>query len=464
MEYNCLNNLFRNAHLYREFFSAETIREPHAKFGHSERHLQCVWFDENLRPKSLKTINGEPIEVVDAGSWNLEAGPDFKDAVILIGEEKRRFCGDVEIHISSNDWTRHHHAKDVRYKNVLFHVTFYADESPEDLPKNVTHISLAEPIRNTPNLHLEDIDLAAYPFNKNTFSSATFDKLRALSFNEKCDILEAAGEERLRKKAENFSNELKTKTADQIFYEQTMYALGFKNNRIPLRELAKRITTVQLQKIDVSDSYSLLAGVANLLPSEIKNIPAENQTFARECWEHWFKLRYKNDDLIMQKSDWQIANLRPLNSPIRRLAAAAVWFSNGSKLFEEIKSLAENEPEKFAKESVKNLTAVSHPFWSFHETWNSAKKERPIALVGKARADAILINVITPMLAALNYDDVFRNNLLRKLPAEQTNSIIRETAHRLFGVDHPSSLYKTELARQGLIQIFQDFCLSRKSV
>ena len=183
------------------------------------------------------------------------------------------------------------------------------------------------------------------------------------------------------------------KTAEQIFYEQIMYALGFKNNRIPLRELAQKIPNISLEKLNVANAYSLLIGVANLLPLEIKNIAQENQKFVRDCWDHWFRLRNENDDLIMQKSDWQLANLRPLNSPIRRLAAAAVWFSNGATLFEEIKNLAENEPENFTKEIVKNLTTVSHPFWSFHETWNSSKKERPTALIGKARAEAILINV-----------------------------------------------------------------------
>ena len=138
MDYDSFNHIFRNAYLYRNFFSAENIREPHAKFGHSERHLQCVWFDENLRPKNLKTIQGEPIEIIDCGRWNLEAGPDFQDAVILIGNEKRRVCGDVEIHISSNDWTRHNHAKDSRYKNVRFTPHFTPTNRPKSPAKRNT--------------------------------------------------------------------------------------------------------------------------------------------------------------------------------------------------------------------------------------------------------------------------------------------------------------------------------------
>lgn len=40
------------------------------------------------------------------------------------------------------------------------------------------------------------------------------------------------------------------------------------------------------------------------------------------------------------------------------------------------------------------------------------------------------------------------------------NSVIRETAYTLFGPDHSPKLYRTALARQGLIQIFNDFILT----
>ena len=49
------------------------------RFPWSERHLQCVWFDPELRPAGLKTGFGEDILVEDPGIWNSEAGPDFLD-------------------------------------------------------------------------------------------------------------------------------------------------------------------------------------------------------------------------------------------------------------------------------------------------------------------------------------------------------------------------------------------------
>jgi hypothetical protein len=49
---------------------------------------------------------------------------------------------------------------------------------------------------------------------------------------------------------------------------------------------------------------------------------------------------------------------------------------------------------------------------------------------------------------------------LQNLPVEPMNSVIRETAYTLFGPDHSPKLYRTALARQGLIQIFNDWILT----
>ena len=76
------------------------MREPGAQgygFCYGERHLQCVWADASWRPSLLYTGDGEPVVVENPGRWNLEAGPDFLDAALVIGEEQRRVSGDVEI-------------------------------------------------------------------------------------------------------------------------------------------------------------------------------------------------------------------------------------------------------------------------------------------------------------------------------------------------------------------------------
>ena len=64
---------------------ARETRNVSYSFPYSERHLQCVWFDSSLRPGNLVTDTGEQVIVENPGRWNLEAGPDFLDAVLIIG-------------------------------------------------------------------------------------------------------------------------------------------------------------------------------------------------------------------------------------------------------------------------------------------------------------------------------------------------------------------------------------------
>ena len=81
-------------------FAVHESAAPFRYFPYRERHIQCLWADPRLRPAKLTTSEGEPVRVEHPGDWNLEAGPDFRNAVLLVGKEKRRISGDLEIHIS----------------------------------------------------------------------------------------------------------------------------------------------------------------------------------------------------------------------------------------------------------------------------------------------------------------------------------------------------------------------------
>ena len=99
----------------------------------TERHLQCVWADDRLRPPNLATAAGERIEVEHPGEWNTGPGPDFLKAALRVGPDMRRITGDVEIHIRPADWQRHRHAEDPRYRRVCAHVTYYPGTLPDEL-------------------------------------------------------------------------------------------------------------------------------------------------------------------------------------------------------------------------------------------------------------------------------------------------------------------------------------------
>ena len=117
---------------------------------------------------------------------------------------------------------------------------------------------------------------------------------------------------------------------------------------------------------------------------------------------------------------------------------------------ESVLSLLENDP---APES----------YWNRRWSLGGPKTAAPVALVGKRRASAMLSNVLLPFLAANGKSSALSQELLRRLPAEEDNSLIRQAAHDLFGPDHNPEFYRSGLRQQGLLHIFHAYCLGDRS-
>jgi len=196
-----VDQLFPGAAEYRKILSPNEVCETAGRyFPHTERHLHALWFDDSLRPKELKTSCGEPVVVENPGRWNLEAGPDFLGAVLLIGREKRRVSGDAEIHIVSNDWKNHGHHTDPRYEGVRFHITWFLGTTDESLfPPGTVQLSLDDSC----NIDLESIDVTAYPYQEPR-ARAVFPSIGKTP-DEIFQTLEAAGQERLRQKTQRMA-------------------------------------------------------------------------------------------------------------------------------------------------------------------------------------------------------------------------------------------------------------------
>lgn len=404
-------------------------------FPYRERHLQCLWADPRHRPAGLKTTAGESVEVEYPGSWNLEAGPDFLNAVLLIGKERRRICGDLEIHIHANAWNQHGHGDDSRYSNARFHIVYFSGMEIPDL----IQIPLQEKLAANPYFSFENIDLTAYPYS---IPAGNF-PLKDMHPDRKIHLLESAGEERLRLKAERLALAMQNKEPEQVLWEELLAALGYKNNKTPFRQLAVRLSLARLQSLTgtPAEAYALLLGLSGLLPSNPDpKWPPETHAFIRTVWNFWWKQSEELKELAVDKSDWTLSGIRPANHPIRRLMAAAHYAFR-------ISDLADNP-------SI--LTDCPDNFWNTHISWKT-KCERS-AVVGQSRANAIITNILIPFKAATGTTDL----KLERLPAEPTNSIIRQTAHALFGPDHTPRVYRSALARQGLIQIFHDYLITHR--
>jgi len=91
----------------------------------TEEFLYYLWRLKLLN-EPLYTTEHTVIQVISPGERNQDSGPDFLFAKIKIGDTV--WAGNVEMHLRSSDWYRHHHDRDRAYDNVILHVVFEHDK------------------------------------------------------------------------------------------------------------------------------------------------------------------------------------------------------------------------------------------------------------------------------------------------------------------------------------------------
>jgi len=454
---------------YRELLMGPgaCVREaPQRKaFTFSERHLQCVWADARLRPNALTTRDGETLSVVEPGRWNLEAGPDFLDAVLLLGPERRRVQGDVEIHIHPADWNHHDHARDPRYRRVIAHVTYTPGSAPADkLPPGTVEVSLRNPLSVMRAFSFEAIDVTAYPYAvlPNSPRPCAL-ALKPWHPDRLGPMLEAAGAHRMQLKAERLAARLEEAPADEVLYREVLGALGYKQNTAVCRELAERVPYAALREMPPLTGYAVLLGVAGLLPAKPSaRWDAVTREFIRGVWDAWWAHQAEWRNALLPGAAWNLSAVRPQNHPVRRLAAATAFVCTSGSPSARLAGVDTRNPDTWQAAMAAMFTAPPPlDYWHARISLGSKQRNVPIAIIGQPRLSALCANVLLPYLAATGVPTAA---LIEALPPEQSNSIIRQTAHALFGRDHNPILYsKSGLRQQGLIQIFHDFCLCDRS-
>ena len=364
----------------------------------TERHVQAIWYDAALRPTNLVTRRGSAVTVVSPGEWNLEAGPDFKNAVLEIGPDRRRVVGDVEVHLCPADWDFHKHGADPNYRNVVAHVTWGCGPVPGSLPPGAVSIWLGRFVASDQSFSPDQIDLLAYPYARLPLGSRPCEQRIGHDPDLARQILSEAGRHRLEMKARRIGGRLCEAQGrrGQVFYEEVMTALGYKRNQVQFRRVAERVPIAELPSgASAARTAMLTAG-----------------TF----------------------EEWDRSGYRPSNTPERRLESAAAIFTATPvmQLMDEA---------RFAEGDCRAMvTAMCGERY-----------------MGRGRAAAILANVVVPFARA----EERVSEVPDWLPPEDISEPVRLTAFRLFGRDHnPAAFYATNgLLIQGLLQIHRDYCL-----
>jgi hypothetical protein len=406
----------------------------------TELEVQARWFAGDFG-RALATTSGESVEVVQFGFWNREAGPDFQDAAVRIGDGAVR-RGAIEIDLLDRNWERHGHATNAAFEDAILHV-FVERSSTEFFTRTRSH-------RLVPQVQL-DLSVLSNAGAEAALAHAgrCVAPLRDLATERVTNVLEAAAQFRLQRKAERLRQRMDAHGRDEAVYQAVADALGYKQNRLPFTILAQRLPIAFLRR-NPGDAEALLFGVAGFLDApNLDELRRSTRTYLRSLWDKWWKYRDRFARLIFPATLWKVSGARPLNHPHRRLGALATLVGHWKK-FSSLADRADGNIDEL-------LTDLHHDFWSTHYTLAAKSAAKPLALIGDSRVAEILANVIYP-LAVVDGREVWSD--YRKLPARLSNQSVRIAAARLFADDPRQREFLRPLAgQQGLLQIYEDFCL-----
>jgi hypothetical protein len=240
----------------------------------SERDIARRWASGELIGVSLRTTSGERLTVLYPGRPGGGAGPDFRDAVIRLGDA-RTLCGDVEVHLRGGDWRAHGHDDDPRYGRVILHVVYSDDLQPTRLADGaaVPVLALAEVVA-PPTLPLPPA-ADRWPCQQDATRLAEPDLLA---------LLDQAGEARFLEKATAFQSQLATAPGQAEWAELAQHAgkpgwsiesrvlfvalaegLGYGREREAFRALGEQLVTMAPELTSPAAAYETL--LARLTPA-----------------------------------------------------------------------------------------------------------------------------------------------------------------------------------------------------
>jgi hypothetical protein len=436
----------------------------------NERLLQCIWQDRMYAADRLCSVHGQAITVIRPGTWNCEAGPDFTGALIQVGNDSP-LMGDVEIHICPTGWFQHRHHLDDLYRRVILHVALKDDGQVPiyHLASNSAPITQAglEPALQWEIEELaRTIDLWAYPYGRPRAPVPCRNILTGMPAPERQAFLEAAGMARFEKKIQRLAAWIGPFGWPDAILRALFDTLGYRKNRQQMRLLFDLRNGLEIDKpVREQEEIAIEFGLAGLLPSSLPALPDAADLargYHRICWEYG----------IVPASppiEWSRQNVRPANSPMRRIAAAALLFHIFSTFWdrfqEEILGLALDAPARAP--TVPNL---QDPFWNHRSDWDANPCVRRMALVGSGRWLEMLGNVLLPAVA-LNADiegldtlGIAARRCFQSLPPAAANKRLKEALNRLLPPGRlpcrpgPSSF----IEQQGLLEIFMDTCLQAR--
>lgn len=415
-----------------------------------EKLLHYVWQHRLYPHNGLYTTKGERVEIINPGIYNTDAGPDFFNAQVRIGEDM--LAGNVEIHQHSSDWYRHGHDHDAAYNNVVLHVVETSDcEVQTQNGRTLPELQLEVP--KTVKENYDEL-LRESQIPPCYYTAAELPDIIKRSW------LDALCTERLEQKTERIQHlaELTRGDWERVAFVTLARSFGFGINadafqtwaiEIPFTAIAKhRDNPLQIEAVFLGQSG--LLETSSLPQKHLKE--ANGDPYYQKLLREYRFLATKFSLKPIDGHLWRFLRLRPQNFPYIRLVQLSELYS--SRRF----SLSNILSAKTLADVRKILVAHVTPYWETHYQFGVESKQSTKSL-SEHSLDALIINAVVPLLFAygqhLMYDAYSERALafLRELGAEQ-NHIVRLWSECGLKAENAAD-------SQALIQLNQHYCIRK---
>ena len=406
-----------------------------------ERLLHYVWKYKLYAATQLITTDGLPIQVIDPGIENTNAGPDFFNAKIKIGNTI--WAGGIEIHDKASDWFAHNHDKDKTYDVVILHVTGVDDlEVTRSTGECIPQLVLTVPEQVSRN-----IDWLLYRESSVPCLSCikTIDPLHINSW------MAALLGERLERKTHDIITLLEQYKDDwnEVFYIVLTRNFGFGINNDAFERLARSLPLryIRKQRNSHTQIEAMLFGQAGMLSEEY------NDPYYRLLQREYKFLSHKFSLKPLDGSVFRNLRIRPVNFPYIKVAQqAALWVQHDTLFSAILDAGSPGEIKKFFRISPSD-------YWKTHYHFRNASTPQE-KTIGENTLNILLINTVVPMFFAYglrNKRPEYCNRatrLLESIPPE-SNTII--TTFRNAGIQVGNAG-----DTQALIQLKREYCEKKK--
>ncbi|GEM_PF-4493868 len=420
-----------------------------------EKELYAIWAQQRFTQPILQTIDGFTIRVIYPGHFNINCGPDFQGAKLVINGRIKQ--GDVELHVAASDWKRHCHHTSSLYNNVILHVVYATPKPGEDISgapilvlKEYMRVSHARAVRTeqlTTEHYLPCYALGLDPVYGTAQTGKIIYALARERFRIKVNRIPDfwPGPARLQslawlktyahKNPDDFYCDL-----EEVLYILLMYQMGIPYNVKNYLHIARHTSYQTIRRVwqkkgmtgtDLKNQFLKIAGFS----------PAETDGLFPKLLGG-----------ALRPTDWNLYRLYPTTYPQRRLIILA-------------QCLYKSIPVGLLNELISIARRTGGDAHSFRECIRILFSSPGKHQFSQGTINSLTHNIFIPILA---FYGVYRSDtaLLREAirlyanyPKMHDNYIIRRISRQLYRTEKIARCFITKAyQQQGMIRLYRQFC------